>query len=96
MSLKVTKNIQYAANHPNLECFYLVIQVRSSGMNNIFELARSFVTWDSKQTSLEKPLWLHEGAEEKEEKNIPLFLDLSHPHWFVSYTGYIVVYKNTY
>ena len=69
--------IQYSWNHPNLECFYLVIQVRSSGMNDIFGLAGTFVTWDSKQTSLEKSFWLQEGAEKKNNKNIDHGFDIS-------------------
>ena len=55
--------IKYSWNHPNLDYFYLVIQVRSSGMNEIFGLAWTFVTWDGKQTSVQKPFQLNKGAE---------------------------------
>ena len=44
-------NIQYSWNTPNLECFYLVIQVGSSDMNDSFWLPRAFVTGGSKMTS---------------------------------------------
>ena len=37
-----------------IECFYLVIQVRSSGMYDIFGLAGTFVTRHSKQNSVKK------------------------------------------
>ena len=44
-------------------CEYLVIQMRSSVMNDIFGLAGTFVTWDSKQISVHKLFWLHGGPE---------------------------------
>ena len=50
---------------PILEWIYLVIQVRSSGMTDILELAGTFLTQDSKQNSLEKPFLIHIGAERK-------------------------------
>ena len=42
---------------------YLVIQVGSTDMNDNFGLPGSFVTWDSKLASTQKPFWLHGGAE---------------------------------
>ena len=54
MSLK----IQYSWNNPNLECFCLVIQLGSTDMNDIFGLAGTVVTWDSKLTTTHRPLWL--------------------------------------
>ena len=47
----------------HLEYFYLGIQVGSRGMNNMFGLPQAFVTWDSKLTSTQRPLWSHGGAE---------------------------------
>ena len=59
-------NIQYSWNNPSLECFYLVIQVGSTNMNDFFGLAGPFVTWDSKITFTQKPFWLHRGADNLE------------------------------
>ena len=75
--------IQYSLNNHNLECFYLVIQVGSSGMNNVFGLLPTIVTWNSKLTSLLEPFWSHRGDE-----NFKIFTwiqDLPHPRWFVPY-----------
>ena len=59
-------NIQYSWNNPNLECFYLVTQVGSTNMNDIFGLTGNFVAWDSKLTSSQKTIWLHKGAKNLE------------------------------
>ena len=53
--------IQYSWNYPNLECFFLGIQVRSRGMNDMFGLPRAFC--DSKLISTQRPFWSHGGAE---------------------------------
>ena len=74
---------QYSCIYPNLECSYLVIQVGSRGMNDIFGLPRAFVTWDSKLTSPKRPFWSHGGA--KHFRRNPSYWDLSHPRWFVPY-----------
>ena len=63
MSLKVTSKfnipgITQTWNGSTWSC----IQVRSSDMKNIFGLTGTFVTWDSKVTSPQKPIWLHGGA----------------------------------
>ena len=63
MSLKVFPKFNIPGITPNLECFYLVIQVRSIDMNDIFGLTGTFVTWVSKLTSPQKPFWLQGGAE---------------------------------
>ena len=49
--------IQYSWNNP----FYLVIQVGSIGMNNVFGLPPTILTWYSKLTSLQEPFWAHRG-----------------------------------
>ena len=74
---------QYSCIYPNLECSYLVIQVGSRGMNDIFGLPRAFVTWDSKLTSTKRPFWSHGGA--KHFRRNPSYWDLSHPRWFMPY-----------
>ena len=38
-------------NNPNLECFYLAIQVGLNDMKDIFGLPGTLVTWESKLTS---------------------------------------------
>ena len=62
----------YPWNSPNLECFYLVIQVGSTGMNNDFRLPPTVVTWNSKLTSLTGPFWAYQGDDLK-KKLWPLF-----------------------
>ena len=37
--------------YPDLKCLYLVIQVRTTDLNNSFRLPLAFVTQDSKPTS---------------------------------------------
>ena len=49
--------IQYYRNYPNLEFFYLVIQVKSREKKDIFGLPRASVTWYSKLTSTQRPFW---------------------------------------
>ena len=61
-------------DYPNLDCFYLVIQVGSMYLNNSFGLPQAFVTWRSKLTSPLKPFWSQGGAENF--KNIPWFRDI--------------------
>ena len=70
-------NIQYSWNNPNLECFYMVIQVGSTHINNISGLAATVLTWDSKLTPTQIPYWLHGGAENV--KNMTWVQDLPHP-----------------
>ena len=53
--------MRYSWNKPNLECFYLVIQDGSTGMNNIFGLLPTVVTWDIKLTSTQRPFWVTLG-----------------------------------
>ena len=57
--------IQYSWNYPYLDYFCLGIQVGSRGMNDIFELLRAFVTWDSNLISTQRPFWSHGGAKHK-------------------------------
>ena len=64
-----------------LECFYLVIQVRSSDMIYIFGLKGTFVTWDSMLTSSQKSFWLHGVAENF--GMLPWIQDLPQSCWFV-------------
>ena len=47
----------------NLQCFYLVIQVGSTEMSNIFILTSTCLTWKSKVTSTQRSFWSHESAE---------------------------------
>ena len=60
--------IQYSWNNPNQECFYLVIQVGSTHINNISGLTPTVVTWDSKLTRTQRPFWVHKGAAKKKKK----------------------------
>ena len=69
--------------NPNLECFYLVIQVRPNDLNNSFGQARDFLTWNSKLNSTLKLIWPQRDAENFQI--ILWFRDLSHPGWFVPY-----------
>ena len=54
MILKATLKILFR-NNPYLECFYLGIQMVSADMNNVLGLLLTFVTWDNKVTSSERP-----------------------------------------
>ena len=55
--------IQFSWNNPYLECFYLGIQGGSAGMNNVFGIPLTFLTWDSKVTSTHRPFWEHQSDE---------------------------------
>jgi hypothetical protein len=48
--------------YPNLECLYLVIQVRTTDLNKNVGLPPVFVTQDSKPTSTLKPFLSHIAA----------------------------------
>ena len=52
-------------------------------MNDISGLPRASVTWHSKLTSTQRPLWSHGGTEHL--KILTWFWDISNPHWFVPY-----------
>ena len=72
------QRIKYSwEKNPNLECFYLVIQGGSIGMNNVFELPPKFVTWDSKLTSTQRPFWEYQSAKIG-FKFSPILTDLCH------------------
>ena len=76
-------NNLYSWNNLNLECFYLAIQVGSTDMNEIFGLAGTFVTSDSKLTSTQRQFLWHGGDANLEI--IMLIQDLLQPRWFVQY-----------
>ena len=52
---QISKFLEYAY----LEFFYMVTQVEPTDMNDILGLSWTFVTRDSKLTSMQKPLWWH-------------------------------------
>ena len=62
--------IRYSLISPNLECFYPVIQVGLTGMNNV---------WDSKLTPLQGPFWAHRG----DFKTMTWIQDLPHSPCFL-------------
>ena len=69
--------IQYSWNNPNLECFYMVIQVRLTDMNEIVGLTPTCLTWDTKLTSTQIPFSSHESA--GNFKIMTMTQDLPHP-----------------
>ena len=79
MSLKVTS--KFIGITLNRECFYLVIQVRSTDMNNLFGLTQICLTWDSKRTFTQSLFWSHGRA--GYFKNMIWIQDLPNPCWFV-------------
>ena len=73
----------FSCNNPHLECFYLSIKVGSADMNNVFWLPSTFVTWDSKVTSTQRPFWEHQSTN---HFNIMTWIqDHPHPRWIVPY-----------
>ena len=81
MSCKATSNFNIPGITPNLDCLYLVIQGRSTGMNNVFGLPPTLVTWDKKVTSTQRPFWEHQSAENF--KISPILSDLCHMYFFL-------------
>ena len=55
--------IQYSWNNPNIECFYLVIQVRSTHLTTISGLMSTVVASNSKLAPTQRQFWVHGGAE---------------------------------
>ena len=55
--------IQYSGNIPNLDCLYRSSRGGSTDMNNFFGLPPTFVTWDNKVTSTQKPFKEYESSE---------------------------------
>ena len=76
---KLTKNWIFL-KYLNLECFYLVIQVGSTNLNDNFWLAQDILDFLHKEIFL-----VIQGAEKKLKKNIQVFKWISHPCWFVPY-----------
>ena len=74
---KCYPKIKDSWNNPNLECFYLVIQVASTHINYFSGLASTVVTRDSKLTPTHRPLWVHGVSEYL--KCLTLIQDLPHP-----------------
>ena len=84
------KELNIPGKNPNLECFYLVVQGGSTGMNNVFELPPKFVTWDSKLTSMQRPFWEPQSAKIG-FKFSPILTDLCHILFYtVHYTLLII------
>ena len=76
-ALKLPQN-PILIEYPDLDCFYLVIQMGTTYLNDRFGLPRAFVTGRSKLISPLKPYWSHRGAENFQ--NITWFREISHPH----------------